>query len=326
MIRLGFPGMLACFLLLTVPGSTACRYRPAAREILPGKIYVSAQPGPEELREMIAALGLRSVLNLRSENRARFSEEIGVCRQSDVSYFAVALPLDDWTPRPALARIVKTLDGAPKPLLVHCRNGVDRSGLVAAVAVLLSDRTLSEAWKQMPFFSRRRALHGSRPLARVLIDYGDFLEAQDLETSGETFRTWVETRYCPAPWAAEIELEEAPPAVLEAGSRVEFRVRVKNTGTDIWKAGAAGPILGLRLFPADRYPKGDDFHFIDCGRSALPSTEVGAGETLEWTATFRLPRQPGTYLAGVDLLREHEHWFSEMGRPARLYPLRLTSP
>ena len=322
MIRRRFPGILACFLLLSIPGSTACRHRPAPREILPGEIYVSGQPDPERLHEMIAALDLRSVLNLRSENRARFSEEIELCRQSDVDYFAVALPLDDWTPRPALARIVKILENAPRPLLVHCRNGVDRSGLVAAVAILLSDRRLPEAWKQMPPLSRRRALHGDRPLARVLIDYGDFLAGT--ESSGKVFRNWVETRYCPAPWAAEIELEETPPAVLGAGATVEFHVRVKNTGTAAWKVGEAGPILGLRLFPAE-VPVGR-FHFIDCGRSPLPKTEVEAGETLRWTASFRLPRQEGKYLVGVDLLREHEHWFSEMGRPIRLYPVRLTSP
>lgn len=320
-----------CLLLLSLC-LPACHRGLKTREITPGGIEVSAQPSPDQLLSLIRAKGLRSVLNLRSEDRRRFAEEESACRRAGAEYFACTIPLEDWTPRPKLLRLVEILRSAPRPMLIHCRNGVDRSGLAAAVALLLEDRSLEEAWKQMPLFSRRWASGGGRPLARVLMDYENFLDRVGGASSGSVFIKWVEHEYCPEPYRGRVELPAAPPNQLKAPGKLHLRVRVANLGEEDWNLGSGGVSLGLRLAPipsdeskadaADLFEPGNN-DVIDCGRFHPDQKSLTAHAQLQWDAVFDLPARPGLYLARVDLLREGRHWFSDMGWPAPTWELAI---
>ncbi len=321
-----------CLLLLSLC-LPACHRGLSTREITPGGIEISAQPSPDQLLSLIRAKGLRSVLNLRSEDRRRFAEEESACRRAGAEYFACAIPLEDWTPRPKLLRVVEILDTAPRPMLIHCRNGVDRSGLAAAVALLLEDRSLKEAWEQMPTFARRRASRGGRPLARVLLDYENFLRSKDRASSGEIFRAWVKVHYCPEPYRGRVELPATPPNQLKTPGKLRLRVRVTNFGEEDWDLSSGGVSLGLRLAPipldegnadaADLFEPGNT-DVIDCGRFRPDQKSLVAHAQLQWDAVFDLPARPGRYLARVDLLREGRHWFSDMGWEAPTWELGIT--
>ena len=321
-----------CGAILALP---ACHRGFDSRAIIPGQIEISSQPSSGEIRTLIPEFGLRSVLNLRSEDRSRFAAEKTACEEAGAEYLAVAIPLEDWTPRPKLLRLMKVLQTAPRPMLIHCRNGVDRSGLAAAVALLLSGRSPKEAWKQMPAFSRWRASRGGRPLARVLMDYESFLTSKDLDSSGEIFQDWVEQSYCPEPYAGRLRLLEAPPDKLEADGKLSVKLRVSNLGPKDWSLERGGISLGLRLVPissaegimeaAELFEAGHA-GVIDCGRFYPVQKSLGAGGDAEWEAVFDLPARPGRYLARVDLLREGRHWFSDMGWSAPSWRLRTAEP
>lgn len=312
---------LLCFLLFASLFAVAYRRGVRLRELLPKQLYISSQPDPVQMRKLISSLGLRSVLNLRSEDPLRFMAERRVCEQAGVTYLGVKLPLEDWTPRPVLLQILQILDTAPRPMLIHCRRGVDRSGLVAAVGLLVAGLDLDTAWKQMPAFSRWRALHGGRPLARVLIDYGKSLEEAGQPSSAERFRKWVRRSYCPQPYRAEVELLQEMPGEPKVSGMLRLRVRVGNRSDSPWIFSEDHLSLGLRLSPCQgdaRAPSAEtpsDRRLIDCGRSRPGVEKLQPGRQLEWTAGFRLPETPGCYRAQLDLVAEHRHWFSEMGWP-----------
>src|SRR5690606_6151821 len=118
--------------------------------VVPGGVYRSAQPSGSELDAFIDRLGLRSVLNLRGERGGSewLAEERAVSRARGVEHYTVRLSAKDLPPAQRLREIVAILDGAPRPLLLHCQGGVERSGLVGAVAVLLEGGDLAAARAQ----------------------------------------------------------------------------------------------------------------------------------------------------------------------------------
>lgn len=98
-------------------------------------LYRGAQPLPEGFRRL-AALGVRTVINLRAADaRARAEEQ--EARAAGLQYFNVALPS---YARPTDAQIERALAliDAPenRPVFVHCKHGEDRTGtLVAAYRI-----------------------------------------------------------------------------------------------------------------------------------------------------------------------------------------------
>lgn len=103
--------------------------------VVPGRVYRSAQPSADELRHWTATYGLRSVLNLRGTHT-----DAGWYRNESATADALGLRLVDFplsarrNPGPQdMARLVALLDSLPKPLLIHCQGGADRTGLAAAL-------------------------------------------------------------------------------------------------------------------------------------------------------------------------------------------------
>lgn len=87
-------------------------------------VYRSGQPSALQLRELHARYGIRSVLKL---NHGRDEAPPGVLVQHH--------PLDTLRePEPQqLEAALQALERSPKPVLVHCTHGEDRTGLVVAL-------------------------------------------------------------------------------------------------------------------------------------------------------------------------------------------------
>jgi protein tyrosine/serine phosphatase len=130
----------------------------AARPFLPlgdnfhvvvhGCVYRSGQLGPESLEECIAHKGIRSVINLRGANPGDdwYEQERAVAGRHGLRFYD--LPVDSQCPTPLeLRQLLGVLEPCPKPVLIHCQSGIDRSGIVAAICVLLLDESgsLTEA-------------------------------------------------------------------------------------------------------------------------------------------------------------------------------------
>lgn len=120
--------------------------------VVPGALYRSAQPDPARLAQAAQDLHLRAVLNLRGaapgadwyEAERRAAVALGL-RLID---FAMS---DHEILSPARrADLVRLMAGAPKPLLLHCKAGADRTGLASALYLArLAHRPLEEAEGQL---------------------------------------------------------------------------------------------------------------------------------------------------------------------------------
>lgn len=119
-----------------------------------GKVYRSAQLSGSQLADRIRTIGIRSVINLRGSNpgRAWYDEEISVTSSTDTAHFDFAMSSGRELTADEITTLVQLLSRAPRPLLIHCEAGADRTGLaVALYALLVANKTAEEAGAQLSF-------------------------------------------------------------------------------------------------------------------------------------------------------------------------------
>jgi hypothetical protein len=98
-----------------------------------GKVFRSAHPRGAQFSYAADRYGLKSVLILTGSVPDELNRELDEAGKRDIT--TLFLPISD-KEAPSdenLLQIVKFLADAPKPLLLHCRAGADRTGLVSAI-------------------------------------------------------------------------------------------------------------------------------------------------------------------------------------------------
>jgi len=100
--------------------------------VLSQELYRSGQLMGTELKEHIDHDHLKSILNLRgpNPNEAWYQDELAVSLANGVEHLDITLSAGTPVSIEQTQRILEILQQAPKPLLVHCSDGADRTGLV----------------------------------------------------------------------------------------------------------------------------------------------------------------------------------------------------
>jgi protein tyrosine/serine phosphatase len=120
--------------------------------ITDGEAYRSAQLDREELEYYIKRYNIRSIINLRGENPEApwYKEEIGVTAEHNINHYDVGFQSTREPGEEDVRRLVEIFRTAPRPVLIHCLAGADRSGLAAAMwKVIVDKKPKSEAEKQL---------------------------------------------------------------------------------------------------------------------------------------------------------------------------------
>jgi undecaprenyl-diphosphatase len=116
-----------------------------------GVVYRSAQLSGEGLDHVFREYGIRSVLNLRGNNAGKswYDDEVRTARGDGLVHIDYALSAEhDVTPA-QMAELVQLVAQAPKPLLIHCNAGADRTGLVSALYELSRGTPPAQAGTQL---------------------------------------------------------------------------------------------------------------------------------------------------------------------------------
>jgi protein tyrosine/serine phosphatase len=121
-------------------------------QITEGQAYRSAQLDGDELKYHIGKYRIKSILNLRgvASEEKWYIDEKRISSEYDIKHYDVALSAER-EPTPDEARILtEIIKFAPRPILIHCKAGADRTGLVAAMWKAIVEReSRTEAEKQL---------------------------------------------------------------------------------------------------------------------------------------------------------------------------------
>jgi protein tyrosine/serine phosphatase len=100
-----------------------------------GILYRSAQLSGQKLATVVNAYGIKSVINLRGENGGLrwYDDEMEVTAAHGASHFDVRMSALRDTDDATVTQLMEILRTAPRPLLIHCESGSDRTGLAAAL-------------------------------------------------------------------------------------------------------------------------------------------------------------------------------------------------
>ena len=118
------------------------------------RVYRSSQLSALRLQQVIDKYHIQTIVNLRGscpeftwyQEECRISHEQKVS-QEDIVLSAIRLP-----PPAEMQRLVQVLDQARYPILLHCRQGVDRTGLASLIVRMLEPSvSLAEARSQLSF-------------------------------------------------------------------------------------------------------------------------------------------------------------------------------
>ena len=136
-------------------------------EVEKGVVYRSSWLGSEKLEQAVDRLGVKSVLNLCGEQPgvAWYEGEVEVSRRRGVKFVSLALSANTALDARQVAKLAEIVRDAPKPLLIHCRAGSDRTGLASAIYVALRGGSLRDAQDQLSLFYGHFPYFGSKSVA-----------------------------------------------------------------------------------------------------------------------------------------------------------------
>ncbi len=169
----------------------------------------SAQPMRLVLPGILRRHKIGSVINLRGRNTqfSWWAYETRICSAHSVTHFDTMLDSRKLPLRSMLTTLLDAFDDAPKPFLLKCSGGQDRSSLASAIYLVHRKgwAAYDEAQDQ---FSRWPYLHFPKRHQRWL---KHFLRYARDESKGQPIGIWIRMSYAPdhlARWLDEQGLQD----------------------------------------------------------------------------------------------------------------------
>ncbi len=105
--------------------------------VVAGKLYRSAQPSPESIARWHHRYGIKTIVNLRGAHPKSdwYRNERGAAQALGIRLIDYRMSSSRDLSAADIEELLSILSEVDTPVLIHCKNGVDRSGLVSAFYV-----------------------------------------------------------------------------------------------------------------------------------------------------------------------------------------------
>jgi len=199
------------------------------------RFYRTAQLKPAQLERFVREHNIKTVINLRGRPfddwypaEAKVTQMLGIS-QEDVTTSANRLP-----PTGEIRRLVEILERSEYPIVIHCQQGADRTGLVSVMyQLLLTDAEYASARKQCSPRYGHVPVHTTLAMDEFFDQYENWLSGQGAEHTPARFRQWAMEEYCPGAGRARMEVLGTS-ATPEVGKPMVFTIRAYNTSRESW--------------------------------------------------------------------------------------------
>ena len=139
-------------------------------------------------------------MNLRGSNPAAawYRDEVAATNAAGATQLDVAMSSCLWMSRAQLRALIRILDRAEYPMLIHCAWGSERTGLVSAFAELLRPGgSLDDARAQFSLRHLFVRVKDGKVMAEHLDQYETWLHASGIGHDPANFHRWVDCGFKP---------------------------------------------------------------------------------------------------------------------------------
>jgi len=107
--------------------------------VTPNQLYRSAQLSARSLKKQIEKYKIKTVVNLRGLNphATWWQNEKNVTKKMNVLLFNITMNHSKIITLEQFKQLITIYKNAPRPILIHCRTGADRTGEASAIWLLL---------------------------------------------------------------------------------------------------------------------------------------------------------------------------------------------
>lgn len=283
--------------------------------VVPGRVYRSAQLTPSQLESFVQRNGIRTVINLRGRPfddwypaEMQATQALGIS-QEDITTSANRLPSPG-----EIRRLIEVFDRSEHPLLIHCQQGADRTGLAAAMYQLLyTDATFVTARRQCSLRYGHLRIHTAASMDEFFDRYEEWLRGRGESHSPAAFRQWATDVYSPGPNRSRLELL-SPTGPVDVSQPVVFTVRAYNISPEPWHL-KAGSGAGIHAIYVIQGPTGQPVH---SGRAGFFDRTVPPGGYVDLELPIPALTTPGRYRLYVDLMTRNVT-FTQYGSEALIH-------
>jgi hypothetical protein len=165
--------------------------------VIENQVYRSAQLSTSRLDAVIQANGIRTIIALLGSEKGAlwYENEKAVAENHQVQMLNIGFGSHELPQFNRLNQLVDALLSAPRPILLHCYRGADRSGMASAIALILNDDPPLETIEKQ--FSWRFGVIPYSDSIGVLFfnQYSEWLHTTGKVHNRDNFLDWVRNRY-----------------------------------------------------------------------------------------------------------------------------------
>lgn len=290
--------------------------------VMPGMVYRTAQLKDAELRKIVSQKNIRTIINLRGRPISEWyvpecttSQSLGIS-QEDITTSANRLP----SPH-EIRRLIEVFDRTEYPVLIHCQQGADRTGLAStAWQLLYTDADYATARLQCtPRYGHFRVMTTAN-MDYFFDQYEAWLGSRSATHSPAFFREWATRHYKPGHALAELELVSAPSEV-PLGKPIVMTMKARNLSDQSWEM-KAGTLIGVHarywVYDAANKP-------VYYGQAGFLNGTVAPGEAVDLQLPLPPIEKAGKYRLLADLSRQNYDFF-QFGSEPLVHEWNTTPP
>jgi hypothetical protein len=192
--------------------------------VIPGEAARAMQAWAGGLGPFLKRRQIRAIINLRGRNEdlSWWKQETAIAKAGGITHLDAMLDSRKLPTRAMLERLIESFDTAPRPFMLKCSGGQDRTSFAAALYLIHRD-----GWPAMTAaraqFSRFPYLHFPKTHQRWL---RPFIEFAQESAAGRPLAAWISDSYAPEllkAWLDAHGLADSYAAIFTAPTRSPFQ-------------------------------------------------------------------------------------------------------